>query len=65
MQGYWATTENILESPLTCLHDVRFGSIADIGVVNPVLGSAIVWIMSTVASRADDSDMTLIERVKI
>ena len=80
MQGYWATTENTLERPLTCLHDVRFGSkadmcsatrhvrfvpIADIGVVNPVLGSAIVWIMSTVASRADDSDMTLIERVKI
>jgi hypothetical protein len=45
--------------------DVRFVPIADIGVVNSDLGSAIVWIMSTVASRADDSDMTLIERVKI
>ena len=29
MQGYWATTENTLERPLTCLHDVRFGSKAD------------------------------------
>ena len=45
--------------------DVRFVPIADIGVANPILGSAIVWILSTVASRADDSDMTLIERVKI
>ena len=49
----------------SALAHVRFVPIADIGVVNPVLGSAIVWIMSTVASRADDSDMTLIERVKI
>ena len=29
MQRYWATTENTLERPLTCLHDVRFGSKAD------------------------------------
>ena len=49
----------------SALTHVRFVPIADIGVVNSVLGSAIVRIVSTVASRADNSDMKLIERVKI